>query len=203
MTDESRLALATQLDQTIVQIADLINTQYAGKYIFGGKKTDQPPIVKNPGGDPPYLYQGDSEQMRVRVGPGFYVDAGVNGNIVLNMEGASIPSAPDLFQVIENVRDKILAADVNGISEEIANIDTILANIVAIRSQVGGRVSRLESSIQALSESKTRIRDLLSKTEDVDLAEAIVELRMRENVYQAAVAVANRILNVSLVNNIT
>jgi len=203
ITDESRAALAAQLDQTISQIADLVNTQYAGKYIFGGKITNQPPIVKNPAGSPPYLYQGDSGQLKIRIGPSLYVDASVRGDVVLNIDGASAPSSPDLFQTIQTIRDKILAADVNGISQEIVNVDSVLANIVALRSQVGGRVSRLDSTIQALSESKTRVQELLSKTEDVDLAEAIVELRMRENVYQAAVTVANRVLNISLFNSST
>jgi len=59
-------------------------------------------------------------------------------------------------------------------------------------------LNRLEATTEALLDSKLIMADLLSKTEDIDFAEALVELRTRENIYQAAIATSSRILQLSL-----
>ncbi|MHB1190775.1 MAG: flagellin, partial [Armatimonadota bacterium] len=75
-----------------------------------------------------------------------------------------------------------------------------LNNVIAVRSQMGGRLNRLESTNNMLLDLKLSMSNLLSETEDADLAEAILDLRTQENVYQAAAATAGRVLDISLVN---
>lgn len=196
---EGRQAIATQLDQVMRELADIANTQHLGKYVFAGSKTGSPPVVVNVG-DPPYVYEGDSRQLVIQVGPGVQVTATVTAATAFNMNEAALPGADDVFTVIKILKEKVLAGDIEGISEHLADIDNVRTNLIAVNSQVGAQLANLESSADALLESKIRVMDLLSKTEDADLAEAIIQLRMRENLYQAAMATAARVLNVSLVD---
>lgn len=198
ITDEAKMAVAAQLDHVSSEIADLANTQCLGKYIFAGSLSDKPPIISNPAGQPPYIYQGNSNQLFIRVGPGISIPAGVTGDMVLNMGSIAVPSSPDIFETIRLLKEEVLAGDCKAISARIADIDALLDNAIAVRSKAGASLSRLEATNEALLNSKVTMSELLSKTEDADLAEAIVDLRTRENVYQAAIATAGRIMNLTL-----
>lgn len=198
ITEEAKMAVVAQLDHISSEIADLANTQCLGKYIFAGSVSDRPPIIPNPEGQPPYIYQGDNYPLFIRVGPGISIPAGVTGDTVLNMGSVGVPNSPDIFETIRLLKEEVLAGDCSKVSARIADIDALLDNAIAVRSKVGASLSRLEAQNEALLNSKVTISELLSKTEDVDLAEAIVDLRTRENVYQAAIATASRIINVTL-----
>ncbi len=198
MTDEAWTATATQLDRITQDIVGAANTQHLERYIFSGSLSDTKPIIENVAGPPPYIYQGDGEQFSIRVGPETSIPVSVTGDMVFNMGGAAVPTSPDVFSTIEALKEKVLARDVTGISDQIADIDANMNNVIAIRSQVGARLNRLETSNDMLLDSKLDVAGLLSQTEDADLAEAIVELRTRENVYEAAIATASRILEISL-----
>ncbi|MCX6374925.1 MAG: flagellin [Armatimonadetes bacterium] len=118
------------------------------------------------------------------------------------MNGAAVPTSPDVFSTIQALVEEIQAGDMLAASARVADIQANLDNVITIRSEVGARASRLDNISESLLDSKTSLSTLLSETEDADLAEAVLELRTRENVYQAAVSVAGRILNITLADYI-
>lgn len=195
---EEREAIVDELDSISKQLAGTANTQHLGKYIFAGNLSDTEPMIENPGGDPPYTFVGDANQFTVQVGPGVYIPTTVTGDKVFNIGSVAISDAPDVFTTIKQLKDLILAGDVTGISDHLTAITDNLDNVTAIRSQVGARLRQTESNQDSLADSKLRVQDLLSKTEDADYAEAIIDLKNRENIYQAAIAMAGRIIQTSL-----
>jgi len=199
-TPAARASIAIQLDRLSSQLAGIANTQLAGRYIFSGSKSDTATVAAQSGQPNPYSYQGDSNQFVIEVGPGVSITANVTGDMVFNFGSAAVPGTSDVFTMIESLKQKVLSGDADAVSSSIAEIDANLNNVIAIESQVGGRVARLDSNEEALQNSKLAFSDLLSKTEDADLAEAIIELQTRQNVYQAALLVASKISNVSLVD---
>jgi len=198
LTEAGKAAAVSQLEQIANEIAASANTQHLGKYILGGSQTTKQPIIPNAGGTPPYIYQGDQAQITIQVAPSTYVTTNVTAYTVLNMESSVLPGVNDVFSTIDALRNQIEAGDVQAISGLISDIDALLSNVTAIRSQVGARLSRLETITTTLGDSETTFKDLLSKTEDADLAQAVIELRTRENAYQAAIATASRLLEISL-----
>jgi flagellar hook-associated protein 3 FlgL len=70
--------------------------------------------------------------------------------------------------------------------------------VLKFRAELGGRGSRLELVISRLESDSVSITELLSKTEDVDLAEATMRLAEQEVVYQAALAAAARSVQAGL-----
>ena len=199
LNDEARGALATKLDGLMNRIEEIANTQNAGRYIFAGSKSDAAPITWN-ADHSVHTYNGDQSPLAIRVGPQTSISVSVAGDSLLNIGGVSVPGVPDLFETINNLKQDVLAGDVQGISDQIADIDASLNNVSSWRSQVGARLDQLESNTSALLDSKTNLSELLSQIEDADLADSVIQLQIRQNVYQAAIATANQILNVSLAN---
>ena len=197
VTAEARAGIVTQLDQISDELAAVANKQHLGRYIFSGSASDTKPLLAT-GGDPPYSYQGNGDSFSIQVAPGTFLAANVTGDAVFNLGGAAVPGEPDVFATINALKQKVLAGDVAGMSAELTHIDANLLNVTTIRSQIGGRLNRLESANDALLDSKVQLQDLLSKTEDADFAESVIDLRTRENVYQAALETASRVMQISL-----
>ena len=65
---------------------------------------------------------------------------------------------------------------------------------------VGARVNRLELQQSRLESIQETFTSLLSKTEDANMAEVIMQLQLQENVYRASLAAGARIIQPSLLD---
>lgn len=198
LSDETKKTLASQLDGISEQLVALGNTQHLGGYLFAGSTTNTKPIVTNPAGTPPYLFQGNSTQFVLQVNPGSYIPTTVTADMLFNMNSAAVPGSPDVFTMIQTLKDKILNKTPGEISEYSQQVKANLSNVIGIQSQIGARMNRLDSGRSMLETNMTEFKDMLSKTEDADFAEAAIDLQTRQNVYQAAISTASRVMQVSL-----
>ncbi|MGI6485476.1 MAG: flagellar hook-associated protein FlgL [Tepidanaerobacteraceae bacterium] len=130
-----------------------------------------------------------------------------SGNIeynVGNMERIGISvSARDLFsgifETIGLIEQDILNDNAENLSNlRLAEIDDDLSEVLRFRSQIGAKMNRLEATVSRLEFNKIDYTELLSKTEDADIAEVIMGLKMEESVYRASLAVGSRVIQPSL-----
>jgi len=61
-------------------------------------------------------------------------------------------------------------------------------------------MNRLDLSSSRLDELETSTTDLLSKEEDVDISQVIIDLKSQENVHQAALSIGANVIQTSLVD---
>ncbi len=105
------------------------------------------------------------------------------------------------FDMMINLRDRLLAddqIDVGGAS--LGGIDQALDNMVGRLAQLGAQDSRLELSYDRTMRVKGEIDNQHSREVDVDMAEALTEMRMMEYTHEAALGVAGRILPTTLLD---
>jgi flagellar hook-associated protein 3 FlgL len=73
-----------------------------------------------------------------------------------------------------------------------------MANLLKYMGDAGGKLNRLEVREKLLDDDLLRSVDLLSQVEDVDVTQAVVDLKTYQNLYQAtlkaAAAVSSRTL---------
>jgi len=86
------------------------------------------------------------------------------------------------------------------LQENLSDFSSALDNINTTRGLAGARINRLESADTRVEELELSSNRLLSELKDADLAEVITDLRRQEAVQQAALQMASRTLNQSLVN---
>ena len=115
----------------------------------------------------------------------------------------------EAFQYMYDLRDNLLkykdslAAGVNvidDIGQAITDIDTLRTRITDARAELGGRVNRLELVTNRHENMKIETKKLLSQHEDVDMTEALSDLVLKQNVYQAALAAGARIIQTTLLD---
>ncbi|MEW5946996.1 MAG: flagellar hook-associated protein FlgL [bacterium] len=112
----------------------------------------------------------------------------------------------EVFQTLIDLRDNIfkyedVSADAQlNIRTGISDIDEFLSKINDVRSDLGGRMNRLELAKNRLENININTQELLSNKENVDMAEAISEMVLQQNVYQSALGAGARIIQMSLLD---
>jgi len=140
--------------------------------------------------------QGDNgDDGEIRIITGDDVDINVNASGVDAFNGDV-----RVFDVLRDLKVALEDNDVSGISGQIDLIDDALDQVLKVRSEVGAKVNRLETTESYWENFRFNIEDMLSGTEDADISRAITELTVQEAAYEASLAVAGRIIQPSLIN---
>ena len=197
LSPDAREAYAEQLDEILSEIVDAANTRYMGQYIFSGTATDQPAVIAQ-AGPQPYAYNGDTDERKTQILSGIVIPLNISGDKVFNFDEAPGGEVTDIFTAITQLRDAVRYGTADDISEQQKNVGANRDNVLSCRARVGSWIARTERAQSVIADTKIRLSELLSQQEDVDLAQMIVELKMQENVYQAALGVSSRILDMSL-----
>ncbi|PKM67413.1 MAG: flagellar hook-associated protein 3 [Firmicutes bacterium HGW-Firmicutes-2] len=82
----------------------------------------------------------------------------------------------------------------------IGKMDKHIGKLLNTRAEIGGKINRLELTINRLSEDNLNFTDLLSKNEDVDYAEVIMKMAAQEMVYNASLAASAKIIQPTLLD---
>ena len=83
---------------------------------------------------------------------------------------------------------------------DLTALDAHLDQLNDARAKVGARSNRLETQSAQLQDMELNVKDILSKTEDVDMAKAMVDFSMHQSVYESALRSAARVLQPSLLD---
>ena len=110
-----------------------------------------------------------------------------NGNNVMKL----------LNDVVNNL-DKVDSSDV--IKGNLEEMDLFVSNVSSIRGEVGAKQNRMDSAKTQNEEQNLTMKDVLSKTEDIDIAEKTIDLATLQAIYQASLQVSASIIQKSLVD---
>jgi flagellar hook-associated protein 3 FlgL len=121
-------------------------------------------------------------------------------NITADRLQTPLAGAPDVFQTLQDLSDALQTNDTTGISTALERLDVHQDNISALRGEGAAKINRLELAQSRFQAQTIALGDQRSKLEDVDMAEAITTLTMREAVYNAALATGARVIQPTLVD---
>ena len=104
--------------------------------------------------------------------------------------------AGNLFYLIEALNSN----DQQSINSVIDRLDDGINHLLNQRSSVGAKMIRLDTTYARLTDYNVEVTRLLSETEDADIVKLVSELAVQENVYQAAMNAAAKIIQPSLMD---
>jgi flagellar hook-associated protein 3 FlgL len=188
-------AIRSEIIQLREQMVTVANSQFNGKYIFNGEKTDVKPYVDD-AANPAASAETDGGKIHFEIGVGVLLAVNVTGNEVFGNPG----DADNIFQVMDDLIAALGASDYQAVGATLDRIDSRMNSFLAIRSDIGAKTNRIELAQNRLSEISINLQTLQSKTEDADLAEVITNLKTYENIYQSSLSVGARIIRPSLVD---
>lgn len=111
-----------------------------------------------------------------------------------------IGDTPDMIKMFDNIIADMDEGNFKQISDFLDVFDQQISNVLRCRADVGARQNRVDLSIDRMDIDLVNYTDMMSKNEDVDVAETIMNLKNEENVYQASLAGGARIIQQTLVD---
>ena len=105
-----------------------------------------------------------------------------------------------LIQVFDDFSTALESGKNEDIQSAIENTKACMEQVLSVRAEIGAKTNRLKLTKDKLESQYLSTKELLSKNEDVDMAEAYTELKMAENVYRSSLAAGARIIQPSLVD---
>lgn len=198
LSDTDRQALAQEVDQLINNVVDNANAAYGDRYIFGGNHTGSKPFVFNSSGGVDYI--GDGGQLIYEISQGVTIQINVNAN----SSAAGNINVSAVCGHLISIRNDLTGANGgnpdNLSGTDLSNLDNDINNLLSARASVGARLNRLSLSQSQAQTASLNLTQAKSNIYDVDLAKAITDFNMQQNAYQAALDVAARIIQPSLVD---
>lgn len=188
-TQQARDAMVQEVEQIQRNLVELANTRGPkGEYVFGGQKNDARPFTVT---GSTLTYNGDAGDI--------LVETGAVETLAVNTKGD--PLFTNAYAELESLKADLLGGNIPALSGvHVAAVQDTLNQIQQQRGVVGAKLRTVDD----LTTRYTRMQDDFTKhiadVEEVDVDEAIVQYRLAETAYTAALQVASQGFRLSLMD---
>lgn len=187
---QAREAIAQEIEAIRDDIRGQANTIIDGRALFSGTANPAETI----GAGPAYTNAGNDADIERRVGDQDVVTVNVTAE-----EAFGYADNDNIFAMLDAVVADVRAGDTVAVSAGLGRIDGAMQRINRSLAKVGAATNRVEAAMLRNTDEQLALKGELAKVEDVDLAEAIMDLQTQEVAYQATLAALSRVLQPSLV----
>lgn len=192
LSSEARAAISVELRAVADELVGLMNSNHLGRPLFGGTV----------GGTQAYdntgTYLGDTGVVERSISSGSKFQVNVTGPDVFGVDDPADPMNGNIVEMVRRIADDVDAGiEVRG---ALGAIETSQTRLHSAQATLGARLASIEKLENRNFDTMTDLRSSLSETEDVDLAEAILELTTQEAAYSAALNISGRLLSQSLLD---
>ncbi|WP_139904156.1 flagellar hook-associated protein FlgL [Clostridium thermarum] len=229
---EERKAIKDEINERIEELAQIMNTSFDGKYIFGGSRGTTKPMTTSKTCDTDnttldfnLLDNGiDKENQKNMIAAKLSVEVSQGVSIDYNVTAAEIMSFKsedgteyNLKEILRNIVNHLdgkldddgepSESDKQAAAEAITGSDLkaitdAVNNLLKIRSTVGAKQNRMESAKERNEEENFNLTEILSNTEDIDITEKTMEYATMQTVYIASLQTSAKVLQPTLMDYI-
>jgi flagellar hook-associated protein 3 FlgL len=204
-----------QINAVFQESASALNTQVNGQYIFGGTRTDTPPVNISDinglvTGTPPAqttvpiasIFDNNNQTQSAVVNDGITINYGMTASSL----GTALMTA---IQAIKQFNDtnvdgpmgqNLTPAQSAFLTSQIANLKQVASDITVQAAQNGVNQNQVDAITQQLSNTKVQATQFVSDIEDADLPTALSKLQQDQLQLQASARMAANIGRMSLLD---
>lgn len=223
LNNDDLTVLADEMSQLRKELLDSANGMVDGKYLFAGYEEDTIPFVANPAYDPtlyvandsstwPYLYQGDENPTSLEITTGERIMVNLTGNDLFlgtttwdpttSTNNSTESGRYDLFLELTQAEEALRANDQTAMQTSIDDLEGAAEQNRRLRSQLGNRASRVETTMDYQEGVKVDLTQILSRYEDADAIETFNAIIQQETAFQAALSVTAKVSQMSILDYI-
>lgn len=197
MTDTS--SITTSAKQMMQELGSLLNTQYAGGYLFSGSRVDTAPVdlsssvyppASSPSSPDTSYYQGDSATASVRVSATQVVSYGVTA------DNSAFEQGLRALNLIAS-SGSLNSATVN---EAMALAENAVKSVGSLQAQVGQASSAIESASALQTQFKSDMTTVAGNLTGVDVAAVTAQLSTYQAQLTASYAAISKVQSLNLAN---
>jgi flagellar hook-associated protein 3 FlgL len=218
------IAIKDEVSEKVNELSQILNTNFDGNYIFGGTKSTSKPVIVDsttgkityarqdgtvvgsaPAPAPPAPSDADilnqiGADLNAEISQGVITKYNVTAKDVLEYtdKTGTPQNVMDLLKNITNGLNTVPPTTVTGVCLD--QMDAAISNLLSKRSQVGAMQNRIDSAQLKNSDETLNMKDILSKTEDIDFAQKTMEYSVMQTVYTASLQVSSKVLPLTLMD---
>lgn len=196
--DSTLSSYANEIDSALNLILSLANTEYNGKYIFGGTDFSDLPFGYNAGNTGIIVKPADISGKQV-------INISFQQEEQINLPGSEVfgnvdpLTGDDIFNLLISIRNK-LNSGIKPDQNDIDKLKNIQSNFLDQISKAGVVINNLDNTSEMLTNQNVKLQELISNVNDVDLAKAIMEMQNQDYILQMSYKLSAMILPKSLID---
>ncbi|MGY5266312.1 flagellin N-terminal helical domain-containing protein [Paraclostridium bifermentans] len=211
-------AVQTEINEKIKQVGEAMNTTYAGKYVFGGSVTDQPPVRvetdptsglakivinntdKNGNIDPDLSARLDAS-LKSEISDGITIDYNLTIKNITSTTGKETGKKSGL-DILNDVVQKLNSdpVDMDEIKKLSSDLGDYMNDVLNNRSLIGAKTNTVSAVKDSNEENILEMKGTFSQMQDVDYADKFMELKEAQMVYNATLQVGAKLLQPTLLD---
>ena len=198
-SEDSLKAIRDEVEQRTKTIAQLANTKYQDKYIFGGSNTANAPFALDDDLNVTYsgTFQDGSWERNIEISEGVTMPLNINGQEIFGDENGGI------FATLKELNDALKNPDmdIKAISDCLDPIQAGIKDITGAQATISSRVQRLDATSNINENATLSLKELKSNLEETDMAEAATQLIMYQTALQASLQAGASIMQQASILN--
>jgi flagellar hook-associated protein 3 FlgL len=191
----SREAAALEMREVIEGVVSLANSTYGNRYLFGGFRTQTPPVSREGN------FMGDDGAIFLQI------DDGTFRQVNLQARNLFEPSADErakghfgMVATLQILADSLHADDIQGIQKAMDELDFQMDKTSSYQATLGAVYNAVDETAKKLEMNKELTQADLSRIEDADTYRVTSDFKRTESVLQSTLLASNKLLQPSLMN---
>jgi flagellar hook-associated protein 3 FlgL len=191
----SREAAALEIREMIEGVVSLANSTYGSRYLFGGFRTQTPPVSREGG------FIGDDGAIFLQI------DDGTFRQVNLQARNLFEPSADErekghfgMIHTLQILNDALNGNDIQGIQKAMEELDFQIDKTTSYQATLGAIHNAIDETSKKLELNRELTQADLSRIEDADTYKVTSDFKKTESVLQSTLMASNKLLQPSLMN---
>lgn len=188
-------AIGQEARELLTSTAGILNTEFAGRFLFAGAKTDTPPVTE-PVPDPATFgvpddsyYQGDTTELTARIAENQEVRVGMAGN----RNGFQ-----QLIAALHAAVEGDATRNTGMLEDSLELVDNAINEINAYRAEVGTAGNSLARATASHKDFQLQADAVVSEIQNVDVPSAVAALAADQTALEASFITLARVSQLSL-----
>lgn len=187
LSPNAKEAVAVELEGLKADLLGVANTSINGRSVFAG--TSDAGVAFRPD----YSWTGTpGSAVTRRIGPETTVAVDSDGSAAFGTGASSV------FALIDDIATSLRTG--GDVASHLTTVDARVAGLRSVQSDMGARHAQLLRAEDTLMDTKVTLEAQRAGLEDLDLGQAVLDLQLQNNSYQAALQVTAKVLQVSLMD---
>ena len=196
MSEENRLIVKAEVETEMQTFIDSLNTNFGGRYIFGGTETTTLPfeIVKDidSGEITGIKYNGNTQNITREISAGVNLD--------LMTDGLKLVDNDTIGNLFVGITSALKNDDGDALRGLIDDTNVSIDQVVTFRTEIGAISNRLTSSLSRNESQDLNLQSMLSSKEDIDIAQKYMQFSMEQVAYQASLQMGTKVLSTTILD---
>ncbi|WP_233569088.1 flagellin [Frigoribacterium sp. PhB107] len=187
LSPNAKEAVAVELEGLKADLLGVANTSINGRSVFAGTSDAGVAFRAD------YSWTGTAgSSVTRRIGPETTVAVDSDGSAAFGAGASSV------FALIDDIATSLRTG--GDVASHLTTVDARVSGLRSVQSDMGARHAQLLRAEDTLMDTKVTLEAQRAGLEDLDLGQAVLDLQLQNNSYQAALQVTAKVLQVSLMD---